>query len=189
MRRALKPLWILLALAFLFEAWLWKHLTAFAHAVIDYLPWRAFKERFAKFVDGLSPYATLPVFILPFILLLPLKFLEVYLIVRHRWVAAIVVLVLAKLLGLGITAFIFEVTKPKLMQLGWFRWLYELMLVWLAKAHALIDPIKQQVKNWLAENKRRMLAWLSPADSGQSGWFLRRLAHLRRRMQPRQPAE
>jgi hypothetical protein len=189
MRRWLKPLWILLALVFLFEAWLWKHLTAFAHAVIDYLPWRAFKERFAKFVDGLSPYATLPVFILPFILLLPLKFIQVYLIVHHRWFSAIAVLVLAKLLGLGITAFIFEVTKPKLMQLGWFRWLYELMLVWLAKAHALIDPIKNQVKAWLAENRRRVLAWLLPADSGRSNWFLRRLAALRRRMQPRQPAE
>ena len=181
MRRALKPLWIFLALVFLFEAWLWKHLTAFAHAVIDYLPWRAFKERFAKFVDGLSPYATLPVFILPFILLLPLKFIQVYLIVHHRWFSAIAVLVLAKLLGLGITAFIFEITKPKLMQLAWFRWLYELMLVWLEKAHALVDPIKERIKQRL-----RRLIWL--AKPGRPSRFFRRIARLRRRAFA-QPAE
>jgi hypothetical protein len=189
MRRWLKPLWILLALVFLFEAWLWKHLTAFAHAIIDLFPWQALKERFAKFIDGLSPYATLPVFVLPFILLLPLKFLEVYLIVRHRWFAAILVLVIAKLLGLGITAFIFEVTKPKLLQLAWFRWLYELMLVWLAKAHALIDPIKHQVKDWLAESGRRAALWLAKVLPNRRGGLLNYLARIRRRLRPQQPVE
>jgi len=189
MRRALKPLWIALALFFLFEAWLWRHLTAIIHAVIDLFPWQRLKERLAGVVEGLSPYATLPVFIIPFILLLPLKFLEVYLLVHHRWVAAVLVLVLAKLLGLGVTAFIFDVTKPKLLQLAWFRWLYELMLTWLEKAHALIDPIKQQIRDWTAETKRRVLSWLSPTNGGRSGGFFRRLARIRRRLQPHQPAE
>ena len=51
---------------------------------------------------------------------------------------------------LGVTAFIFDVTRPKLLQLAWFRWLYEHMLVWLAKAHALVDPIKPRMRAaWL----------------------------------------
>jgi len=189
MRRALKPLWIALALFFLFEAWLWRHLTALIHFVINLFPLERLKERLAAFVEGLSPYATLPVFIIPFILLLPLKFLEVYLLVHHRWIAAILVLVLAKLLGLGVTAFIFDVTKPKLLQLAWFRWLYELMLVWLAKAHALVDPIKQQIRDWMAETRERLRLWLSPANGGPSGGFWRRIARIRRRLQPHQPVE
>ena len=89
-----------------------------------------------------AAWAVLIVFVMPFIVLLPLKFLEVYLLVHRQWIAAILVLVLAKLLGLGVTAFIFDVTKPKLLRMAWFRWLYELMLSWLERAHALIDPIK-----------------------------------------------
>jgi hypothetical protein len=116
----------------------------------------------------------LVVFVIPFILLLPLKFLELYLIVHRQWVATILVLVLAKLVGLGVTAFIFEVTRPKLLQMAWFRWLYELMLFWLAKAHELVDPIKERIKQRL-----RRLIWL--AKPGRPSRFFRRIARIRRR--------
>jgi hypothetical protein len=76
-------------------------------------------------VGRLSPEATLIVFVVPFILLLPLKFLEVWLIVHRQWIGALIVLVLAKLVGLGVTAFIFEVTKDKLLQMAWFRQVYK----------------------------------------------------------------
>src|SRR2546423_3788230 len=142
MRRLLKPLWILLALFFLIEAWLWEHLRPLVAAVVNVIAWDKLKARLAALVEWLPPWAVLIVFVIPFIVLLPLKFLEVYLLVQRQWIGAILVLVLAKLLGLGVTAFIFDVTRPKLLQMAWFRWLYGVMLAWLAKAHALIDPIK-----------------------------------------------
>jgi hypothetical protein len=49
---------------------------------------------------------------------MPVEFLEVWLIVTQQWIAATVVLVLAKLAGVGITAFIFEATKDKLLQMA-----------------------------------------------------------------------
>jgi hypothetical protein len=85
------------------------------------------------------------------------------------------------LLGLGVTAFIFDVTKSKLLQMAWFRWLYATMLVWLAKAHALVDPIKQRIKQQL-----RRLIWLM--KPGRPSRFLRRIARIRRRAFA-QPAE
>ena len=91
------------------------------------------------------------------------------------------VLVLAKVVGMGVTAFIFDLTRPKLLQLAWFRWFYEHMLVWLAKAHALIDPIKLRIKRAHAP-----LFWL--IRPGRSGRFFRRIARIRRRVQA-QPAE
>ena len=63
------------------------------------------------------------------------------------WLGAMAVLALAKVVSMGVTAFIFDVTRPKLLQLAWFRWLYEHMLVWLARAHALVDPIKARIKH------------------------------------------
>jgi hypothetical protein len=188
MRRALKPLWILLALFFLLEAWLWDHLRAAIAWVVNLIPLDKAKARLAALVEKLPPWAVLIVFVVPFIVLLPLKFLEVYFIVHRQWFAAIFILVLAKLLGLGVTAFIFDVTKPKLLQMGWFRWLYELMLIWLAKAHAITDPIKHRIKDWFAALKHRARRWIWLMKPGRPSRFFKRLSRIRRRAYA-QPAE
>src|SRR5258708_32694129 len=140
MRRVLKPLWILLAVIFLVEAWLWEHLRAAIAWAVNLVPLDRLKARLAALVEKLPPWAVLIVFVVPFIVLLPLKFLEVYFIVRHRWLAAVLVLLLAKLLGPGVTAFIFDGTKPKLLQMAWFRWVYELTLGRPCKAPAITGP-------------------------------------------------
>ena len=73
-------------------------------------------------------------------------------------------------------------TRPKLLQLPWFRWLYEHMLVWLDKAHALIDPIKLRIKRAIAP------LCAGCCRPGRRGRFFRRIARIRRRVQA-QPAE
>ena len=181
MRRILRPFLILLAVAFLIEAWLWEHLRPLVAAVVNVIAWDKLKARLTALVEKLPPWAVLIVFVVPFIVLLPLKFLEVYFIVHRQWVAAIFILVLAKLLGLGVTAFIFDVTKPKLLQMAWFRWFYELVLVWLAKAHAITDPIKHRIKTWLADLRHRARRWLWLMKPGRPGRFFRRIARIRRR--------
>ena len=181
MRRALKPLWILLALVFLFEAWLWEHLRPLVAAVVNVIAWDKLKARLAAAIEHLSPYPTLLIFLIPVALLFPLKLLGLWMLAHGSWLGAMAVLALAKVVSMGVMAFIFDVTKPKLLQLGWFRWFYEHMLVWLDKAHALIDPIKMRIKRAL-----RRFMWL--AKPGRPGRFFRRLARLRRRAYA-QPAE
>ena len=92
------------------------------------------------------------------------------------WLGAIGVLALAKVASLGVTAFIFDLTRPKLLQLAWFRWLYERVMVWLDWAHALIDPIKRRLKTWFRiwspKRAGRSLAAVgahSPAHAGDAG--------------------
>ena len=52
MRRLLQPLWILLAIIFLIEAWLWDHLEPIVAAVVAALiPLRTFKAWLAERVD------------------------------------------------------------------------------------------------------------------------------------------
>src|SRR3954464_11291973 len=181
MRRLLKPLWILLAIFFLVEVWLWDHLRPIIAWAVNLVAWDRLKLRLAVLIEELPPWAVLIVFVVPFIVLLPLKFLEVYFLVHRQWLGAIVVLVLAKLLGLGVTAFIFDVTPPKLLQMVWFRWAYGLVLYWLGRAHALIDPIKLRIRRAM-----RRYVWLF--RPGLPNRFLRRLARIRRRV-PTQPAE
>ena len=172
MRRLLRPLLILLALVFLFEAWLWSHLAPIVAWIVAHIPLRAIKARIAFWIDRLPPAATLVVFVVPVLLLLPLKFLGVWMLAHGSWLGALGVLAFAKMVSVGVTAFIFDVTQPKLMQLAWFRWLYDRVMAGLAWAHGLIDPIKRRLRSWL-----RM--W-GPRRAGRT---LRLLARIRRRMQ------
>jgi hypothetical protein len=178
MRRVLHPLLVLLALFFLFEAWLWERLAPIVAYVVAWLPLRALKTRIAAWIEGLPPAATLVVFVVPFILLLPLKFLEVWFLAQRNWLGAVVTLVLAKLIGLGVTAFIFDLTRPKLLQLNWFAALYRRVRVWLDWAHALVDPIKLRLKSTLRA-----------FGPGQTGRTLRLISRIRRRMRAPRPAE
>ena len=73
MRRLLQPLWILLAIIFLIEAWLWDHLEPLVARAVASIPLRAFKQWLAGRVDTLSPPMTLIVFVVPIISLFPLK--------------------------------------------------------------------------------------------------------------------
>jgi hypothetical protein len=65
---------------------------------------------------------------------------------RGYWLGALGVLVFAKMLSVGVTAFIFDLTQPKLLQMPWFRWLYDRVMAGLGWAHGLIDPIKRRLR-------------------------------------------
>ncbi len=145
MRRLLQPLWVLLAVIFLIEAWLWDHLEPIVARVVALIPLRAFKQWLAERVDTLSPAMTLIVFIVPVIPLFPLKLVGLWLLAHEYWVSAIVTIVFAKFLGVGVTAFIFDVTRPKLLEMPWFEKLYEFMMELRAKATALVEPVKQRI--------------------------------------------
>ena len=55
----------------------------------------------------------------------------------------------AKFAGVGITAFIFDVTREKLLEMRWFEKIYEFILMIRAKAQALVAPIKQRIRDIL----------------------------------------
>jgi len=156
MRRWLRPLWIVLALLFLLEAWLWDHLEPIVARAVDLIPWGRFKVWLAGAIAGLPPWATLFVFVVPFIAMLPLKFLEVYFLATRNWLGAIGVIVLVKLLGLGLAAFIFDVTRDKLLQMAWFHRLYVWVLWTRQWSHDLTEPVRERVRHliWLLKPQR-----------------------------------
>jgi len=170
MRRLLRLLLIPLALVFLFEAWLWGHLAPIVAWIVARVPLERFKAQIAVRIEALPPAATFGVFVLPVLLLLPFKFLALWALARGHWLTAVGLLALAKVVSVGVTAFIFEVTRPKLLQLAWFRQLYDRVMLWLAWAHELIDPIKDRL--------RRALRMFGPKRAGRT---LRLLARIRRR--------
>ena len=136
MRRLLQPIWVLLAIIFLIEAWLWDHLEPIV----------------ARFV------ALIPLF--------PLKLVGLWLLTHEYWISAILTIIFAKFLGVGVAAFIFDVTRPKLLEMQWFETLYEFIIELRAKASALVDPIKLRIMEALG--------------GGGDGWSSRMLRLIQR---------
>jgi hypothetical protein len=149
MRRLLQPIWVLLAVIFLIEAWLWDHLEPIVAAVVARVPLRTFKAWLAERVDTLSPAMTLIVFIVPVIPLFPLKLVGLWLLANEYWISAILTIIFAKFLGVGVAAFIFDVTRDKLLEMAWFEKLYDFIIALRAKARALVEPIKLRIKEAL----------------------------------------
>ena len=145
LRRLLQPVWVLLAVIFLIEAWLWDHLEPIVAWFVSKIPLQAFKHWLAERVDTLSPAMTLIVFAVPVVPLFPLKLVGFWLLTHEYWLSAVTTIIFAKLLGVGVTAFVFDVTRPKLLEMGWFERLYEFVLTLRAKANALVDPIKRRI--------------------------------------------
>jgi hypothetical protein len=145
LRRLLQPIWVLLAVIFLIEAWLWDHLEPIVAWAVAKIPLQAFKAWLADRVDTLSPAMTLIVFAVPVIPLFPLKLIGFYLLTHEYWLSAVFTILFAKLVGVGVTAFVFDVTRPKLLEMGWFERLYEFVMGLRAKATALVDPIKRRI--------------------------------------------
>ena len=88
-RRLLQPVWVLLAIIFLIEAWLWDHLEPIVAWVVARLPLNAFKQWLADRVNTLSPAMTLIVFIVPVIPLFPLKLVGLWLLTHEYWISAV----------------------------------------------------------------------------------------------------
>jgi hypothetical protein len=149
MRRLLQPFWVLLAVIFLIEAWLWDHLEPIVARFVAWIPLRTFKAWLAERVDTLSPAMTLIVFIVPVLPLFPLKLIGLWLLANEYWASAILMIIFAKFVGVGVTAFIFDVTRPKLLEMAWFERLYEFILAIRAKAAELVDPVKQRIRDML----------------------------------------
>ncbi len=169
LRRLLQPLWVILAIIFLIEAWLWDHLEPIVARIVALFPLRTFKQWLADRVDTLSPAMTLIVFVVPVLPLFPLKLVGLWLLTHEYWVSAISIILFAKLLGVGVTAFIFDVTREKLLEMRWFEALYEFVLSLRARAAALVDPVK-----------RRIVEALRGGGDGWSSRMLRLIARFRK---------
>jgi hypothetical protein len=118
----------LLALVILFEEWGWEPLQR-ALAWVGRLPGLRWAERR---IQSLPSYAALALFLLPTLLLLPVKLLALWLIGQGKVFAGTLVILSAKVVGTAIVARLFTLTQPALMQLAWFSRVYGRWTVWKA---------------------------------------------------------
>ena len=116
----------LLALLILFEEWGWEPLQR-ALAWLGRLP---VLRQFEALITRLPPHLALLAFLLPTLLLLPVKLLALWLIAHGQKLLGLSVIVLAKLAGTAIVARLFTLTQPALMRMAWFARLYSRWSAW-----------------------------------------------------------
>lgn len=117
---------IVLALLIVLEEWGWRPLADLLGRLARWRPWAQLETTIA----GLPPYAALVAFAAPSVLLLPLKFLALFLIARGYFISSIALFLLAKAVTTALVARLFLLTQPKLMAIGWFAWVYERVMPW-----------------------------------------------------------
>ncbi|HXY58993.1 MAG TPA: hypothetical protein VEH76_10485 [Methylocystis sp.] len=169
-RRAERAFWFALATLFLIESWLWDHVKEWLRLLARALGVERIEAWIAAFVKDLSPSATLVVFGVPVLVILPFKVAAVALIASGHFGWGLALILAAKTLGLGVTAFLFDLCREKLLQLAWFERFYRLVLRARAWAHELVEPVRVRLRQWRAAVGAALAPYLA-----RRGEFARRL--------------
>ncbi|WP_251970505.1 hypothetical protein [Sphaerotilus microaerophilus] len=156
----------LLVLLLLFEEWGWEPLQR-AVARLGRLP---LLRQLEAAVARLGPHGALAVFLLPTLLLLPVKLAALWLIGQGQALLGALVIVLAKLVGTALVARLYTLTQPALMQMAWFARLHGRWMTW--KASLLAQA--RATRAWrLARVLRRRLRRLGRELAARWGQHLR----------------
>jgi hypothetical protein len=117
--RLLSPLVYLAALILLMEDWFWDIGLRLARLIVAWPPLKALEQR----IIALPPYGALCAFVVPAVLLLPVKVLALFAIASGHPISGVATIVVAKIGGAALVARIYILTRPTLLTLAWFaRW-------------------------------------------------------------------
>ena len=156
------PFILAAAVIILLEDWLWDDLARLA-AAIGQLP--IFRQ-IEALIAGLPPYAALAFFAVPSALLIPVKLIALYFIAHGHALAGLLTVVVAKIGGTALVARLFTLTRPKLLRIDWFAWLYERFIAFKTRVYAAIKStaiyraahqmhlrVRHGLKAWMGKRK------------------------------------
>jgi hypothetical protein len=149
--RVSRPALFLLALAFLFESWIWERLVAAARWILDRIPWEEFRERARARFNQWPAIVSVLAFGLPFLLVEAGTTVCVVMMALGHVLMGAAIYVGLKLALLTAVAFVFDLTKEKLMSLPWFVFLYEKILALHRYADRVVAPYRQAALRALRE--------------------------------------
>jgi hypothetical protein len=171
------------AIIILLEDWLWDDLARFA-AAIGRLP---VFHQLELFIVQLPPYAALVFFVVPSLLLVPVKLAAFYFISHGQPTLGLIVVMAAKVAGTALVARIFTLTRPKLLRIGWFAWIYERFTAFKARIYGAIKSTRIYR---VAHNQRlRLSAALKAWANRRRGFWRRRWDAARKLIRRRRPAQ
>jgi hypothetical protein len=180
--RMFAPLVYLAAIVLLVEEWCWDVGMRLARALARWPALAALEGR----VRLLPPYGALCAFVLPGLLLLPVKVLALIAIAHGHALSGIATIVVAKVGGAAVVARLYVLTLPTLLAVGWFarchRWFMAAKtrcLDYLRASHAY--HLAGRALRALRVGLRRVLRRLRPRPAGANGRHASRTVRVLRR--------
>lgn len=140
-----RPLLLVLAVLFLVEAWLWRRLGPVVRRCLEVIPFARLKRAVAAWAQRLPAYAALVLFLVPLLLVEPLNGVALWAFAHHHWSVGVACLVVEKLLGVGLMAFLYGACEPQLRSIPWFARVVDFLLRLKAWADAEVAPFKARV--------------------------------------------
>jgi hypothetical protein len=109
------------------------------------------------------PWLALLAFVMPSILILPIKFSAIYFAAHRMFFAAIAAVVIGKMLATAIVARLYIVLRPTLMTIGWFARLDTWFFFWRDRAYAFVRglPAWQKAKALIDRARLRLMELVS----------------------------
>jgi hypothetical protein len=155
--RLFAPLVHLAALLLLLEEWCWDVGARLGAGLADWPLLMAVEAR----VRVLPPWGALCLFVLPGLLLLPVKLLALMAIAHGHAISGVATIVIAKLGGAAVVARLYALTLPTLLAVGWFArchgWFMRLKKRWVGRlrasqaflqAAALLRAMRRALRRW-----------------------------------------
>jgi hypothetical protein len=141
-RPLLRPLLLLLAAAFLIEAWVWQGCVALGRRIVALIPWARLKERIKAFIAIMPAPVALVIFLIPLVIVEPFKIISLWLVAFGHPILGILGWVAMQFVGVGLVAVAFDLTRDKLLSMPWFVWVYTKFTAFHHFAESLIAPYK-----------------------------------------------
>jgi hypothetical protein len=167
-RKLITLLQLLLVIVFiLFEEIIWEGI---ARPIYTYVHSLKVLQRVEAWLQGVNATVILVIFV---VMLASVEMLGIYagILFVSGQVALGLMLYLTKVPIAAFTFWMFRVTESKLMQFGWFRWLYEKMMAaigWLKSLEIYqstmhkLKKTKEKIKGWIKRFKAKYFAKESP---------------------------
>jgi hypothetical protein len=151
-----RPLLFALALAFLFETWIWGGMVAAVKWCAAWIPWARFKAASQRFVNRMPAIFAVLLFGVPLVVSEFGSFLSVVAIAFGHVVMGTLAYIGMKIIGIGLVAVIFDITREKLMALPWFVVLYVKFVAFHDFAHRLVAPYREAAIGLLRDARERV---------------------------------
>ena len=180
MRILRRTLLFALAVIFIIETWIWDSFSAAARWIGAHIPFDKFKAAVARIIEKVPPLVALFLFAIPAIVVLPFKIAGLWLIANGHFIAGGSVFLMAKVAGVGVAAFLFELTRSKLMTMDWFARFYAMVMRWREWAHGLADPYLVEIKAQARSVKVTILRFTAGERSRLSKTIVRLRERIRR---------
>jgi hypothetical protein len=158
-RKVPRAVVVALALAILFETWIWNRVVAALRCLAVLLPWAEIRAFLVRLIDRMPAWAALLLFGIPFVVSEVGAFFCVVFTATGHIVAGALGYVAVKTVGFGLVVPIFDLTRDKLLTMPWFAFVYQKFVAFHDFAERLVAPYREVVAAYVKGLRARIRAY------------------------------